>query len=188
MDWQACRKEMDKDILAEALSARTHGDPDVVRERSEARERLISWLDRLAAIDDISDLVNLVEIELMFLGHEERVCQDRPARLASVNAALEQMAAVHYHASLLLHEPRKYQEVDRLFSPSRHRIGGLPKDVARISLRSHVARLGNEIAATRGPDEELGLLASRQASTKTIQALYTAAQTQALTPPSPPPV
>ena len=185
MDWQTCLEEMREDISVETQFLRVHGDPDIVARRSRARARLIEWLVQLARIGSIGDIERLVAIELMFLEYEARVSQDRPARLASINAALEQLEAVLYHAGLLL-SPRKYQELNRQFSPSRHRAGEVPLDIARLALRSHLTRLNNEMAATRGPDEELRLLASRQAVIKNIQRLYIAGQRQALgLPPAP---
>lgn len=180
MDWMSCRKEMAAALFTETQSLRNLGDPEVDRRRSEARRRLIAWLLLLLRVDSLNDLGNLIEIEVMFQGFEAAVSQDRPTRLASITAALEQLDAIRYSVSLL-RQPKNYKKyVDRLFSPAKHRVDDLPLDIGRQSLRSHITRLKNAIKEVRGPDEELDLLVHRLESTRNMERLYIALQRQAL--------
>ena len=180
MDWQACFTAITNDVATETESLRNLGDSIVEENRRGARLNLSDWLCELAKIDDIRDIENLVKVEGIFLEGEAAVCQDRPERLASINAGMEQMAAVSYHVQLL-RSPRRYkEEVDPLFSISRDRVGGVPKDMARRALGSHVARYSNDLKACRGPDDERRYYASHLDFIRNLQRLYIVAQRQAL--------
>ena len=148
--------------------------------RSAARKRLTERCLQLAQLDSAQDLENLIGIEQMFQGYEAAVSQDRPARLASITAAEEQLEAIRYSLSLL-REPKNYRKfVDRMFSPAKHRADDLPLDIGRQSFRSHITRLKNAIKEVRGPDEELHLLSRRLESVQNMERLYIALQKQAL--------
>lgn len=148
--------------------------------RRHARGRLSVWLLKLAEIDDIKEMPNLLKAEAIFLDGEALVSQDRPERLASINAAMEQHATIAYHVSLLLGSNRYKTEVNPLFSASRDRIKGVPFDMARKALRSHVTRYANDLKACRGPDDERNYYKSHLAFARNLQRLYIAAQEVAL--------
>ena len=180
MDWQACFREVEEDAHTEAESLRDLEDPETARKRKKARQRLSARYLQLARTDDIRDIGNLVKVEGIYLTAAVSVAQDRPERLRSLVAGLEQMAAVGLHAALFLQGDRYKDEVDWLFSPSRDREDGVPLDTARKGLKSHRTRQRNAIKECDGPDEERELKKSRLKFVENLERLYILGQKQAL--------
>ena len=180
MDWQACFREVEEDAHIEAESLRNLDDPVVARKRREARERLSTRYLQLAKTDDIRDIGNLVKVEGIYLTAAVSVAQDRPERLRSLVAGLEQMAAVGLHAALFLQRGAYREQVDWLFSPSRDREDGVPLDTARKGLKSHRTRQRNAIKECDGPDEERELKKSRLKFVENLERLYILGQKQSL--------
>ena len=146
-----------------------------------AKERATVRGTLLAIVQDArrsGDLETILTIERRFLENDRAEYVSSRAMRSSLDVALAELKIAERHIELVK-DPVQYRLIDEAHSLPKRRVGGLPKDEARIFFGSHATRLLNQ-DKSRLDRQEKQIIEARKQNMRTGARLYEARQRQAL--------
>ena len=153
-----------------------------LRESGSAQRVGVLQKDLMAevvAVRDGGDVATILEAERALLRDEYERFANTPLTKASLEAALEEVDAALAMVEMV-QDPETYRlRVDETHRVRKRRVGGVPKDDARVFFAGHVTRLADWEKA-RGTDEDKAVLTARRASIRKAGRIYQGQQREAL--------
>lgn len=135
----------------------------------------------LAAIKDVgqtNDPALILAAEKAILKNEKRSYGNSAGMNNSLNAAILEIAAAETLVQVV-QDPVAYKAIDAGYSLPKSRIGGLPRDEARKSFRSHATRLLN-MDKSRLTETEKRIIKARRNNLGRAEKVYITMQHKAL--------
>lgn len=146
-----------------------------------AKERAAVRGTLLAIVQDArrsGDLETILTIERRFLENDRAEYVSSRAMRSSLDVALAELKIAERHIELVK-DPVQYRLIDEAHSLPKRRVGGLPKDEARLFFGSHATRLLNQ-DKSRLDRQEKQITEARKQNMRVGAKLYEARQRQAL--------
>jgi len=110
-------------------------------------------LEHIRKVGQSGDLSLIVMTERAIGERDLKYHANSQAMTSSLKTALNEMAAVERHISIV-DDQAQYRAVDQAYSLPKNRKGNLPFDEARQALASHYTRLSNMDKSKLGDDEK----------------------------------
>lgn len=124
------------------------------------------------------DLETILAVERRFLENDRAEYVSSRAMRSSLDVALAELKIAERHIELVK-DPAQYRLIDEAHSLPKRRVGGLPKDEARLFFGSHATRLLNQ-DKSRLDRQEKQIIEARKQNMRAGARLYEARQRQAL--------
>ncbi|MGK2742264.1 hypothetical protein ACSHT0_15370 [Tepidicaulis sp. LMO-SS28] len=135
-------------------------------------------LDLVKEVGRSGDLNAILAAERRFLENDRAEYANSRAMRSSLDVALGELKIAERHLELV-NDPAQYRLIDEAHSLPKRRVGGLPKDEARLFFGSHATRLLNQ-DKSRLDRQEKQIIDARKQNMRTAAKLYEARQRQAL--------
>jgi len=145
------------------------------RQLARRRKKLLALIREAIRLRDVA-LILAAELAIV-RGDFLRYANSKRMR-GSLARALEELHAIQAHLGYVM-DRGVYSIIDRTHSLPKKRLNGLPRDDARLALSSHLSRLGN-MDKSRLDEEEKEILNARLVAVRTLEELYIAFQSDAL--------
>ena len=145
------------------------------RGRQETRAQILALVKEAGRS---GDLEAILAAERRFLENDKAEYANSQAMRSSLGVALGELKIAERHLELV-NDPAQYRLIDEAHSLPKRRVGGLPKDEARLFFGSQATRLLNQ-DKSRLDRQEKQIIDARKQNMRTAARLYEARQRQAL--------
>lgn len=168
-------EKFDRAFLGERVLTTAISKTLPAKERQEMRREI---LDLVKEVGRSGDLNAILAAERRFLENDRAEYANSRAMRSSLDVALGELKIAERHLELV-NDPAQYRLIDEAHSLPKRRVGGLPKDEARLFFGSHATRLLNQ-DKSRLDRQEKQIIDARKQNMRTAAKLYEARQRQAL--------
>ncbi|MGK2742041.1 hypothetical protein ACSHT0_14195 [Tepidicaulis sp. LMO-SS28] len=168
-------EKFNRELVRERGATTEVGRTKEALEQHEARKAILGLVREAGKS---GDLETILTVERRFLENDRAEYANSRAMRSSLDVALGELKVAERHLELV-NDPAQYKLIDEAHSLPKRRVGGLPKDEARLFFGSHATRLLNQDKSRLDQDEKK-IIDARKQNMRAAAKLYETRQRQAL--------